>query len=688
MQFASKLFLVLSLFISVQGLSQDSSYNQLNTVLVTASKFVEKRVEAPVAISVLNRQTIHETNANRIDFLLNKISGVYMPSIGNEQHMMAIRQPISLKGLYLYLEDGMPIRTSGLFSNNALIEVNTNNIAQVEVIKGPASALYGAEAIGGVVNFITAATPDTTSIQLTSQFNTIGLKKIDLFAGKPTSYGGWNIGVSWAAQEHGPIDYSNYDKKGASVKHEFKLNNKLSGYQSLQYVHYFAQMTGAVDSIHFFQRNFNSLQSFTFRQINALRLRQYLDYAWNSNNHTLLNFMYRDNTMDQNPTYAIASTSNPTKFKGQENSNHFDAFVVDLQQSIRIPSLHSKFIMGAVMDLSNQNLIAHYIDIFKDTSIGKYTKFSYPAKDSLVTNYQTKINNQAVYVNMISTISKALKLNIALRYDHFNYQFNNALPNSTPSSNNSFTQFTPKIGFTFNQQYWGGYMNYSSGFVPPQITEMYNAIRVPYLLPQSFQNNEIGTWLQKGKWYAELSLYQLLGTNEIISVRQSDGVNLNQNSGNTKHIGLEYQFKYKLNKHFELNWNGTNAQHNYVNTSIKGANVSGNEMVAAPLFWSNLTASWKANTHFQSLIEWQHQASYFMDETNATKYPGFDVMNIRFNYQFKQSVIWLHILNVSNAYYSTMATKNFSVKGNAAYSYYIGEPRSIALGWKWILSGK
>jgi hypothetical protein len=74
-----------------------------------------------------------------------------------------------------------------------------------------------------------------------------------------------------------------------------------------------------------------------------------------------------------------------------------------------------------------------------------------------------------------------------------------------------------------------------------------------------------------------------------------------------------------------------------------------------------------------------------MDEINETKYPGFNVLNFRTNYTIKKHGFWLHVLNASNAFYSTMATRNFSVKGNAAYSYYIGEPRSIVIGWKYNL---
>ena len=117
------------------GQIQDSNYNPLTTVIVSANKLTEKRTESPIAISLLSQQLIELTKASRIDFLLNKVSGVYMPTIGNEQHMMSIRQPISLKGLYLYLEDGMPIRTSGLFSSNALIEINSSNIHSIEIIK-------------------------------------------------------------------------------------------------------------------------------------------------------------------------------------------------------------------------------------------------------------------------------------------------------------------------------------------------------------------------------------------------------------------------------------------------------------------------------------------------------------------------------------------------------------------------
>ena len=685
MVFLRKFVLGILVFFVATASGQDTSYTQLATIVVSANKLKEKRIESPVAISILSPKTVDEAKAQRIDFLLNKVSGVYMPTIGNEQHMMSIRQPISLKGLYLYLEDGMPIRTSGLFSSNALIEMNSSNIHSIEIIKGPASALYGAEAIGGVVNILTTPVPSKADAFISTQITNTGFKKLDLSWGAPTKTGGWMISGAWTDQKNGITDYSDFNKKALSVKRTFRLNEKLKGYQNLQYINYYTQMTGSLDSIKFFQKNFGSQQSFTFRKIDALRFRQNLDYNWNTHSNTTFNFMYRNNTMDQNPAYSIASTANPTKFKGQVNSNHFDAYVLDLQHVWSIPMLSSKIMLGGYWDITNQNLMANYIDIVKDTSIGKFTKYTYPGRDSLITNYNTEISNKAIYFNYIANLNKAIRLNMTMRYDNFEYLFNNLLPIGTPSAKNNFTQFTPKLGLTYNQRWWGGYLNYSKGFVPPQITEIYNAIRVPYLLPQNFSNIEIGSWYQSKKLSAEISIYSLQGKNEIISVRQTDGVNLNQNSGATSHMGIEYQIRYQLAPSMDISLNGSNTKHKYLNTSIKGVDVSGKEMNAAPNLFNNLSFNWKPTKLIRSSLEWIHQSAYYMDETNATRYPGFNLLNARFGLQFKKSEIWLNVLNLTNTYYSTMATKNFSVKGSSAYSYYLGEPRAITIGWRWYI---
>jgi outer membrane receptor for ferrienterochelin and colicin len=88
---------------------------------------------------------IQDAKPAMADQVLNKVSGVNMVNLGNEQHEMSIRQPMTTKSLFLYLEDGIPIRTSGLYNHNALLEMNMAATKSIEVIKGPSSSLYGSE---------------------------------------------------------------------------------------------------------------------------------------------------------------------------------------------------------------------------------------------------------------------------------------------------------------------------------------------------------------------------------------------------------------------------------------------------------------------------------------------------------------------------------------------------------------
>lgn len=97
---------------------------QLSEVIVSANRELQPRSEAPIAIHTISKTTINDTKATRLDLLLNKVPGVFMVDLGNEQHAMSIRQPMGYSNMYLYLQDGVPIRTVGDFNHNALIEIN------------------------------------------------------------------------------------------------------------------------------------------------------------------------------------------------------------------------------------------------------------------------------------------------------------------------------------------------------------------------------------------------------------------------------------------------------------------------------------------------------------------------------------------------------------------------------------
>ncbi len=430
--------------------------NLLEQVVVTSNRTNEKRSEAPIAIAIISKQIVDETKAQRMDQLLNKVSGVFMVNLGNEQHEMSIRQPMTTKSLFLYMEDGIPIRTTGVYNHNALLEMNLASARSIEIIKGPSSAFYGGEAIAGAVNVITQSAPAYTSGTVSTQINNTGYKKTDLQLG--STVGNWGIIASgyYASRKNGPIEHSDFNKSAFTLRSDYKPNNQLSWINTLAYVDYYSDMTGALDSIKYSQKNLSSLQSFTYRSVSALRFKSIITQKWNEKSSSSLSFLYRDNSVKQNPSYSIASTSSktPTLFKGQLNNNSFKTNSIIAQHTQNFDWLKSKLITGASLDYSPQTYFAQFISITKDVAKNKYVSYSKPSKDSILSHYHTNIVNIATYIDYEISPLKNLKIVTAVRYDAFKYDFNNSLKagaaSGAPSSTTTFERITPKIGFTYN----------------------------------------------------------------------------------------------------------------------------------------------------------------------------------------------------------------------------------------------
>src|SRR5690349_1275549 len=125
---------VISVSSPIQLVSLFQQQSLMQEVVVSANRGeAVKRAEAPIAIAVLNQRMIRETKPITADQVLNKVSGVNMVNLGNEQHQMSIRQPMTTKSLFLYLEDGIPVRTTGVFNHNALLEMNLAATKTIEV---------------------------------------------------------------------------------------------------------------------------------------------------------------------------------------------------------------------------------------------------------------------------------------------------------------------------------------------------------------------------------------------------------------------------------------------------------------------------------------------------------------------------------------------------------------------------
>ena len=258
----------------------------IQALIVSANREGAKRSLAPIAIGVISSKMIQDTKPATIDQVLNKVSGVYMVNLGNEQHSMSIRQPMTTKSLFLYLEDGIPIRTTGLYNHNALLEMNMAAVKNIEVIKGPSSSLYGSEAIGGVVNFISAAPTAVPVAKLSVQANNIGYKRTDLQTG--FTKGKWGVALSgyYADKQNSFIEFTDFHKATFTGRVDYRFSSKTSLSNSFTYLNYYSDMAGGIDSTRFVNRLFGSNYTFTYRKVKAMRYHSTLTHNWNDNSKT------------------------------------------------------------------------------------------------------------------------------------------------------------------------------------------------------------------------------------------------------------------------------------------------------------------------------------------------------------------------------------------------------------------
>ena len=135
------------------------STQQLEETVVTGTLKAVRRSESPVPVEVYSPTFVKKNPTASIFEALQNVNGV-RPQINcnvcntGDIHINGLEGPYTL-----VLIDGMPI-VSGLGTVYGLSGIPNSLIDQIEIVKGPASSLYGSEAVGGLINIITKSTAE------------------------------------------------------------------------------------------------------------------------------------------------------------------------------------------------------------------------------------------------------------------------------------------------------------------------------------------------------------------------------------------------------------------------------------------------------------------------------------------------------------------------------------------------
>src|SRR5687768_2941365 len=145
-------------------------------VVVTASKVEQQLVNAPATVSVVTADVIASTPSTNYAELLRGVPGLNLAQTSARDFNITMRGASStLATSTLALLDGRSLYLDFFgFVAWDLLPVNPNELRQIEVIRGPASAVWGANAMNGVVNFISKTPRELDGNSATLTFGRFG----------------------------------------------------------------------------------------------------------------------------------------------------------------------------------------------------------------------------------------------------------------------------------------------------------------------------------------------------------------------------------------------------------------------------------------------------------------------------------------------------------------------------------
>ena len=137
-----------------QEKQKDSVFvNELSEVMVTTGTRTERVLSSlPLPMTIITSEQIVKSGVTRLNEILSEQTGIIL--IPDESGFEGIQMQGLDAAYTMILIDGVPLvgRTSGVLD---LSRVSVGNIGRIEIVKGASSALYGSEAMGGVINVIT-----------------------------------------------------------------------------------------------------------------------------------------------------------------------------------------------------------------------------------------------------------------------------------------------------------------------------------------------------------------------------------------------------------------------------------------------------------------------------------------------------------------------------------------------------
>jgi len=412
---------------------------ELEPVVVTASHTPKTLKDAPVVTRLITLHDIKIVDATNIqDMLTQEIPGL--------EFGLAMTQETSLNmsgfggNAVLFLVDGERLAGETM-DNTDYSRLNLDNVGRIEIVKGASSALYGSNAVGGVVNIISRENLEPWTANANTRYNTFGNEWRN---GASFSFNTekWNSQTSF---QHTMIDPVDLPKAHTSEEIAIELMKKAQG---LPYDESVLNDDSNISRL-FGQKTYNIKERLTFRASDRLTLIGRGGYFFRTSERDTYNYHFHAYSGGLKGRYAWDAG------RHLELSYAYDQY----DKANFLPDgtrTHDH-------DYSNQQHVAHalYSHSFGKNNLilGADYMHDYLTTYQFIDNASHAQDNIDGYAQFDWNITDRLNVVGSLRYDYFSASAQKA--------------FTGRLAVVYKFPWMTFRANYASGFRAPTLKEMY-----------------------------------------------------------------------------------------------------------------------------------------------------------------------------------------------------------------------
>jgi iron complex outermembrane receptor protein len=662
-------------------------------LVITATRSAEPILETFGNIAQLDQATIQEVAAVHPHQLAVQLPGVWISRGSGQEHLTAIRSAVLTGpgscGAFLIMEDGIPTRPTGFCNVNQLFEIPIALAREIEVIRGPANALYGSNALHGTFNTLLPepGTGPATRATLEAGANEYWRTSI-----------GWDTGADSTAINAGLVadrDGGFRDDTGyEQIKAFSKMRNELSGgilTTSLSGSWLDQETAGFIKGVDAYRDpavRFSNPNPEAFRKATSQRVSARWDPYQSGNWDTEYTYLLRHSDMEflqhflpGQPTEKNNQTSGGLMFMASTDSWRDSTLTVGIDTEIAVGELdeyQANPTQGSAFLMATRPQGQHYDYSVISYSVAGYGAFEVPLNE----DWELRIGARAEYL-LYDYDNKMLSGNT--RDDGTVCGFGGCLYSRPADRNDSFLNVSPNIGLIRTLSNESSlFFNFSTGFRAPQATELYRLQAqqdVNLIDSEEIISTELGFHHQSNNLELELVAFAMRKSDYIL--RDSEGLNVSD--GKSSHIGIETGLNWQMNDAWYFNLAASFTQHEYRFTRDAGQGeiiTKGNEVDTAP----PLLGSARIGRDFSRgniELEWVHNDDYFMDAGNTARYPGHDLINLRTRYDLADDwSVAVRLNNVTDEAYADRADL-LSVVDPAIYRYFPGRSRELFVELVW-----